>query len=240
MPRIAKADVNAALDLAAMRIRDAAGGDGRTSKADMTKALKTLTGTEKKLADVFFKFIDHRDFKTGAQVTSKDVDRAVAYARKTLIAKYDLDNNGLSSTEVKKMSLTGQLSVKLATELKAAAAGRSAIDEGTLWEFTEKATELSRKDLTASSSGIDATLARQIITACHQSSYTDVKTLKDAFEAVDQGEIVVRDFKDKKTGQLYTVIDYGAGDNTYGAIYKKGSATPLKSIQDGDIYAPEN
>jgi hypothetical protein len=237
MSRIAKADVNAALDLAAMRIRDAAGPDARVSKADMTKALKSLTGTEKKLADVFFKFIDHRDFKTGAQVTSADIDRAVAYARKTLIAKYDLDNNGLSDGEVKKMSLTGQLSVKLAKELKAAAASRTAIDEGTFGEFQDKATEVSRKDYT-SAAGIDALLTKQIITATHQSSYTDVKTLADAFAAVDQGEIVVREFKDKKTGQLYTAIDYGAGDNTYGAIYKKGSATPIKSIQDGDLYAP--
>jgi hypothetical protein len=239
MPRIAKADVNAALDLAAMRIRDAAGGDARTSKADMAKALKGLTGTEKKLADVFFKFIDHRDFKAGAQVTAADVDRAVKYAKQKMIAKYDLNDNGLSDKEVKKMSLTGQLAVTLAKELKAAAASRSAIDEGTFHEFMDKATEVSRKDLT-SAAGIDALLGKQIVAAAHQSTYDDVRTPADAFAAVDQGEIVVREFKDKKTGQLYTAIDYGAGDNTYGAIFKKGEATPLKGIQDGDLYAPEN
>lgn len=131
MSRIAKADVNRALEVAAMRIKDAGGSDGRVSRAEMTKALKGLTGTEKKLTDVFFKFIDHRDFKKGAQVTSADVTRAVSYAKTTMVAKYDLDKNGLSAGEVKKMSLTGQLAVSLAKELKAAAAVKSPLDEGT-------------------------------------------------------------------------------------------------------------
>lgn len=234
MPRIAKTEVNRALEVAAMRIKDAGGSDGRVSRAEMTKALKGLTGTEKKLTDVFFKFIDHRDFKSGAQVTSADVQRAVTYAKTTMIAKYDLNNDGLSAAEVKKMSLTGQLAVSLAKELKAAAAAKSPLDEGTFGEFLDKVTLVSRTDVTQASQ-VDALLGKQMIAACHQSSYTDVKTLKDAFEAVDQGEFVVSQVKDKKTGELYTAIDYGAGDNTYGAIFKKGSATPIVSIHDGDL-----
>ncbi|MDP1825488.1 MAG: hypothetical protein Q8L48_19675 [Archangium sp.] len=234
MPRIAKAEVNRALDLAAMRIKDAGGADGRVSRAEMAKALQGLTGTEKKLTDVFFKFIDHRDFKSGAQVTSADVKRAVAYAKTTMVAKYDLDHNGLSATEVKKMSLTGKLAVTLAKELKAAAAAKSPLDEGTFSEFLEKVQLVSRTDVTTPSQ-VDALLGKQLISACHQSSYTDVKTLADAFEAVDQGEFVVSQVKDKKTGELYTAIDYGAGDNTYGAIFKKGSVTPIVQIHDGDL-----
>ena len=234
MPRIAKAEVNRALELAAMRITDAGGADGRVSRAEMTKALKGLTGTEKKLTDVFFKFIDHRDFKKGAQVTSADVTRAVNYAKTTMVAKYDLNGNGLSDSEVKKMSLTGKLAVSLAKELKAAAAAKGALDEGTFHEFLEKVTVSSRTQVTEPSQ-VDALLKQQLIAACHQSSYTDVATLADAFEAVDQGEFVVSQVKDKKTGELYTAVDYGAGDNTYGAIFKKGSATPIVSIHDGDL-----
>jgi hypothetical protein len=234
MPRIAKTDVNRALELAATRIKDAGGADGRVSRAELTTALKGLTGTEKKLTDVFFKFIDHRDFKTGAQVTAKDVDRAVKYAKETMIAKYDLNNNGLSPAEVKKMSLTGQLAVTLAKELKAAAAQSNSLSAGTFNEFLEQVTETSKVDVTGAGQ-VDALLKKQIIAACHQSSYTDVKTLDDAFEAVDQGEFVVRQVKDKKTGEVYTAIDYGAGDNTYGAIFKNGSAKPIVSIHDGDL-----
>jgi hypothetical protein len=234
MPRIAKAEVNRALELAAMRIKDAGGSDGRVSRAEMTKALEGLEGTEKKLADVFFKFIDHRDFKAGAQVTASDIDRAVTYAKKTMVAKYDLNNNGLSDAEVKKMSLTGKLAVSLAKELKAAANAKSSIDEGTLSEFLDKVSVSKLTDVTEAGQ-VNALLEKQLIAACHQSSYTDVKTLADAFQAVDGGEFVVREVKDKKTGELYTQVDYGAGDNTYGAIFKKGSATPIVQIHDGDL-----
>ncbi len=234
MSRIAKNEVNRALELAANRIKDAGGADGRVSRTEMTAALKGLTGTEKKLADVFFKFIDHRDFKSGAQVTSKDVDRAVKYAKTTMIAKYDLDHNGLSAAEVKKMSLTGKLAVTLATELKAAAAKTTALDAGTFGDFLDQVTTTNRSDVT-SASQVDDLLKKQLIAACHQSSYSDVRTLADAFDAVDQGEFVVRQVKDKKTGETYTAIDYGAGDNTYGAIFKTGSAKPVIGIHDGDF-----
>ena len=234
MPRIAKAEVNRTLELAAMRIKDAGGSDGRVSRAEMTKALKGLTGTEKTLTDVFFKFIDHRDFKKGAQVTSADITRAVSYAKTTMVAKYDLNENGLSATEVKKMSLTGKLAVSLAKELKAAAAAKSPLDAGTFNEFLEKVAVSSSTKVTEAGQ-VDALLSKQLISACHQSSHTDVTTLAQAFGAVDQGEFVVSQVKDKKTGELYTAIDYGAGDNTYGAIFKKGSATPIVSIRDGDL-----
>lgn len=236
MSRIAKTDVNRALEMAANRIKDAGGADGRVSRAEMTAALKGLTGTEKKLTDIFFKFIDHRDFKSGAQVTAKDVDRAVKYAKSTMIAKYDLNDNGLSATEVKKMSLTGQLAVTLARELKTAAAKSNALSAGTFGDFLDQVTTTNRVDVTTAGQ-VDALLKKQLIAACHQSSYTDVKTLADAFAAVDQGEFVVRQVKDKKTGETYTAVDYGAGDNTYGAIFKTGSAKPIVSIHDGDLSA---
>lgn len=119
--RIAKNDVVKALQTAALNIKEAAGPDGIVSRADMKEALTGLEGTEKRLTDVFFKFVDHRDFRAGARVTAKDVDKAVAYARTAMIAKYDLNANGLSKAEIAEMSLTGKLAVRLARELKAAA-----------------------------------------------------------------------------------------------------------------------
>jgi hypothetical protein len=151
-----------------------------------------------------------------------------------MIAKYDLDHNGLSAAEVKKMSLTGKLAVTLATELKAAAAKTTALDAGTFGDFLDQVTTTNRTDVT-SASQVDDLLKKQLIAACHQSSYSDVRTLADAFDAVDQGEFVVRQVKDKKTGETYTAIDYGAGDNTYGAIFKTGSAKPVIGIHDGDF-----
>jgi hypothetical protein len=120
MPRIAKSDVNAALDLVARALITASGSDGRTSRADVKAALKTLPREQRPLADLFFKFVDQRDFKSGATVTSKDINKAVAYAKTHMIAKYDLNSNGLSKTEISKMSLTGKRAVELARALKSA------------------------------------------------------------------------------------------------------------------------
>jgi len=123
MTRISKQSVHAALEKAAKNITDSAGSDGRISRADMKAKLGELSGTEKKLTDIFFRFMDHRDFKAGAQLTKSDVDRAVAYAKEKMVDKYDLNDNGLSKGEIAKMSLTGKLAVDLAKQLKGAAAG---------------------------------------------------------------------------------------------------------------------
>jgi hypothetical protein len=121
MPRIAKSDVHAALQRAAQHIQDAAGPDGRVSRADIKAKVASLEGTEKNLVDIFFRFIDHRDHVPGAQVTKKDIDRAVDYAKEKLIDQYDVNNNGLSNSEISEMSRTGQLAVQLAKEMRMAA-----------------------------------------------------------------------------------------------------------------------
>ena len=121
MSRVGKQDVHAALTRIAQQIIDAGGNDGRISRADMEAKLETLDGTEQALANMFFRFIDHRDHIPGATVTAKDVTRALDYAKEKLIDKYDLNNNGLSKSEISEMSRTGQLAVELAKELKSVA-----------------------------------------------------------------------------------------------------------------------
>ena len=121
MSRVAKGDVHAALARVAQQIVDAGGPDKRTSRADMQAKVESLQGTERALADIFFRFIDHRDYRPGAVVTAKDVNKALDYAKEHLIDKYDLNTNGLSKAEIDKMSTTGQLAVKLARELKSQA-----------------------------------------------------------------------------------------------------------------------
>lgn len=123
MSRIAKSDVNRALETAAKTLVRLGGEDGRISRKEVKDALATDRVPRKQaaLVDMFFRFVDHRDFKAGAQVTEKDVKRAVAYAKEHMIAKYDLNNNGLSKDEVAKMSLTGKLAVDLAKTLKESA-----------------------------------------------------------------------------------------------------------------------
>jgi hypothetical protein len=234
MSRIAKADVNLVLANAAKSLIAAGGKDGKVSRADAQKLVNTLSGDEKKLVSTFFKFVDHRDFRSGAQVTRKDLTRALDYAREHMVAKYDLNKNGLSRSEESKMSLTGKLAVELARNLKEVAGNLTIEDGEDFWTLVERMTVDSEVTLSASSK-VDPMLARQIIAACHESSYDDVKTLPDAFEAVDQGEIVVRQLRDA-AGKKWISIDFGAGDNTYGAIFAPGKTTPAVGIHDGDLY----
>jgi len=155
MTRIAKKEVYAALDKAASNIIAAGGSDGRVSRADVTAKLKKVDSPEeKKLTDLFFRFVDHRDFKSGAQVTPANVRKAVEYAREHMVANYDLNNNGLSAPEVARMSLTGRAAVNLAQALKEA--GAAAQDGGdrlsgeklgkAIAPFTSKATYTSEGD----------------------------------------------------------------------------------------------
>jgi hypothetical protein len=120
MPRIAKADVNRALETAAKTLIRIGGDDGRISRAEVKNALATDRVPRKQvgLVDIFFKFVDNRDFRAGAQVTPADIKRAVEYAKKNMIAKYDLNSNGLSKDEIKGMSLTAKRAVDLARALK--------------------------------------------------------------------------------------------------------------------------
>jgi hypothetical protein len=124
MSRIAKADVNKALEAAAKTLQTIGGADGRISRAEVKNALATdrVPRNQAALVDIFFKFVDHRDFKSGATVTAKDLAKAVAYAKEHMVAKYDLNSNGLSKDEIGKMSITGKRAVDLAKALKAQAA----------------------------------------------------------------------------------------------------------------------
>ena len=122
MARIAKTDVYAALDRAAQIIRSAdTGNDGRISRKEIKAKLATMPeGTEKALVDIFYRFADHRDHRKYAKLTGADLEKTLAYARKELVADYDTNNNGLSKSEIAKMSRTAQLAVQLAKEMKAA------------------------------------------------------------------------------------------------------------------------
>ncbi len=111
MSRIAKARVYQVLDRAADHIVQAGGTDGRTSRAEMQAKLKTLSGKEKSLTDMFFRWIDHRDAAPGASITQKDIRSAREAARQELVIPYDKNNNGLDTAEVDKMSTIGKLAV---------------------------------------------------------------------------------------------------------------------------------
>ena len=115
MARIAKARVHAALDFIGEKLKAAGGPDKRISRADLKQAV--ATEKDELVADtmnMFGKFADHRDHKKGATLGHEDIDRSVAYAKEKLVDRLDVNENGLSKKEIKKMSTTGQLAARLA------------------------------------------------------------------------------------------------------------------------------
>lgn len=82
----------------------------------------------------------------------------------------------------------------------------------------------------------DSLTAQQVILAVQQSSHNDVTTLEEAFDRVDQGEVNQLDLWEGSNGQAYSAFEYGAGDNSYGAIFAFGTTTMVSRIQDGDLY----
>lgn len=73
----------------------------------------------------------------------------------------------------------------------------------------------------------------QIIAAVHESTHTDVITIEEAFDAVDEDLINRIVLRDSYTNQFYVEIEYGAGDNSYGAYLYWGTAQVAAAIHDG-------
>jgi hypothetical protein len=109
------ADVNKVLEAAAKHIMDAKGNDPVVSRKDIKAKLDTLSGEEKALVDMFYRFTDHRDSKPGARITQKDVDATLAYAKRKLVERLDHSGDGaLSNDEIAGMSRIGKLAVAIA------------------------------------------------------------------------------------------------------------------------------
>jgi hypothetical protein len=87
-----------------------------------------------------------------------------------------------------------------------------------------------------SSTGVSALDAQRMVLAMHESVHTDVTTVDEAFAAADQNEIDITRLTETATGHTYSVIDYGAGDNWYGAIFDADTTNIVAAIHDGDFY----
>lgn len=121
MSRLARSDLNAALDRAAARLLSAADDEGVASRRDIRAALVATHERDRGLVGALYRFVDHLDALPGAEVTRDDVEEAVAFARESLGELLDLEHNGLSGDEVERLSETGRVALQLALELKSAA-----------------------------------------------------------------------------------------------------------------------
>jgi hypothetical protein len=76
---------------------------------------------------------------------------------------------------------------------------------------------------------------QRIIAALHESTHTDVTTIEQAFAAADQHEINRTIITEAGGGRQFVAIEYGAGDNSYGAIFAGDTTEVVAAIHDGDL-----
>lgn len=97
---------------------------------------------------------------------------------------------------------------------------------------------------TLSSSDIGALtddMAAQIQAAHTLHSFAEqTASLTEIFDDVDQGVINYVEFWDGSNAQAYAAIEFGLGDNGFGAVFEAGTATIAVEIQDSDLIAPQS
>ncbi|CAN5421645.1 hypothetical protein BH11MYX1_BH11MYX1_00220 [soil metagenome] len=81
----------------------------------------------------------------------------------------------------------------------------------------------------------DAVQDARVIAALHESTHTEVTTVAEAFAAADQNAIDIVHIYDLLGAREFIAIEYGAGDNPYGAIFDALTATLVAGLHDSDI-----
>lgn len=122
-----------------------------------------------------------------------------------------------------------------------AAAGREAADCTFGLTFHDAAaqahiTVVHRAAHTLTSGQAAPAMEQAQIVAAIGGVYEEALDLAGAFDAVDEGLVNVVELFDLSTSVGYTAIEFGAGDNAYGAIFRSGTTERAAFIGDGDIY----
>lgn len=82
---------------------------------------------------------------------------------------------------------------------------------------------------------LSADAQQMLVRAVQQSSHTDVTTPAEALSRVDQSEVNVTWLREPEAQRMFIAFEYGAGDNSYGAIFNKHSGAMATAIHDGDL-----
>jgi hypothetical protein len=97
-------------------------------------------------------------------------------------------------------------------------------------------TEINRMKVTAANlDHLNPGDQHKLMLAVQQSSHTDVTTPLEAIGRVDQGEVNVIFLHEPAARRAYIAFEYGAGDNSYGAVFDRIDATMVTNIHDGDL-----
>jgi len=82
---------------------------------------------------------------------------------------------------------------------------------------------------------LNAEERQHVVDAVRQSSHTDVTTPEEAIMRVDQQEMNVVYVAEPAAQRMFVAFEYGAGDNSYGAIFSRIDGAMVTNIHDGDL-----
>jgi hypothetical protein len=160
------------------------------------------------------------------KVYSKITESLTAGRYRALVKGYTLETRG-------KFSLIAHCS---GAGCEPAAPADECLFGGTFFELPEvEGLIVNPKIELTSAAGLSDLDRARIVLAMQQSSHTDVTTAEEAFERADQHEINKVNIYDLAGARSFVAFEYGAGDNSYGAIFEGRSAVLVSSIHDGDL-----
>lgn len=82
---------------------------------------------------------------------------------------------------------------------------------------------------------LSAIAGEQLVIAVRQSSHDDVTTPAEALARVDQQEVRDIELLELASGRRFSVLEYGVGDNSYGAFFEQDATEVVARIHDGDL-----
>jgi hypothetical protein len=103
-------------------------------------------------------------------------------------------------------------------------------------QFLEEPTFDTTRDVTVySPADMSAIEQAQLIQVL--ADYTgSTPTIEEAFEYIDFSELNLTERRDRFTGESYRSVEYGLGENSYGAIFPADETVVVATIGDGDFY----
>lgn len=96
-------------------------------------------------------------------------------------------------------------------------------------------TLIDSNTLTVTEGAAASTLTQSQIVAAVGEGVDESPTIETAFDMVDEGLVNVLEVFDLSSNRSYSVVEFGAGDNSVGAIFASGTATMVGIISDDDI-----
>ncbi|MBC7172301.1 MAG: hypothetical protein H5U40_07750 [Polyangiaceae bacterium] len=67
-------------------------------------------------------------------------------------------------------------------------------------------------------------------------AYAEASDLDSALDSVDQSEVNQLVLRELDSGRDFVAYEYGAGDNSYGAVFAGDAPAIVAEIHDGDLY----